>query len=84
MNENTAYGIVDQRCTHRSCEDKTGAYRMVGGCHNCGAAPLIGLFTASHPASGGTCPACGCYGLHWDRIAGPDEVPPASVREVPQ
>ena len=72
--EQASYGIINLSCTHPSCVTKTGRYRMTGGCHNCGAAPLIGLFTASHEASGGECPACGCRRLHWDRLAGPDEV----------
>ena len=69
------YDIVNRSCTHFSCEDKKGRYRMVGHCLNCGAQPLIGLFTASHEASGGDCPACGCSRLTWIRLADPDEVP---------
>lgn len=76
----TAYDIVDRRCTHPNCAGKTDAYRMVGGCYNCGAKPLIGLFTATHEhGSGGKCPACGCERLHWDQLAGPDEVPAVGV-----
>ena len=81
----TAYDIVDCRCTHPRCHraDTGSVYRMAGACRNCGTRPLIGLFTAGHEASGGvsggTCPACGCERLHWDRLAGPDEVAPRSV-----
>jgi hypothetical protein len=68
--------LVDRRCGHPSCRDaKRGVYRMIGGCYNCGAKPLIGLFTVTHEAGGGDCPACGCARLHWDRLATPDEIP---------
>lgn len=67
--------LVDRRCTYGACATRTGAYRMIGGCYNCGTSPLLGLFTVTHEAKGGDCPACGCSRLHWDRLATPDEIP---------
>jgi hypothetical protein len=72
--EPAAPGLVDRRCGHDWCARK-GVYRMIGGCSNCGAEPLLGLFTATHEARGGDCPTCGCDRLHWDRLATPDEIP---------
>lgn len=69
--------FVDRRCGHPRC-NQTSVYRMIGGCYNCGTTPLLGLFTATHEASGGQCPACGCERLHWDRLATPDEIPAAT------
>lgn len=69
-----ATGLVDRRCGHRWCDGKN-AYRMIGGCYNCGTSPLLGLFTVTHEAEGGDCPVCGCSRLHWNRLAGDDEIP---------
>jgi hypothetical protein len=70
--------FVDRRCTHRNCADKTGVYRMVGRCLNCGTTPILGLFTSGHEHShGGDCPVCGVSRLHWDRLASPEEIPAA-------
>ena len=63
--------FVDRRCT---CNEPD-AYRMIGGCYNCGTSPILGLFSAGHQQGGGECPACGCDRLHWDRLATPDEIP---------
>jgi hypothetical protein len=70
--------FIDRRCKHRNCEGKD-AYRMIGGCYNCGTAPILGLFTTGHQATGlsGDCPVCGCSRLHWDRLASEDEIPAA-------
>ena len=77
----TAYDIIDRRCTHSRCAqaESGDAYRMVGRCGNCRAEPLIGLFTAGHDAYGGNCPACGCDRLTWTRLASSDETPAAGV-----
>lgn len=71
--------IVDRRCWR--CQDggRTGIYRMIGGCRNCGAGPVLGLFSITHEASGGDCPVCRCSRLHWDRLATADEIPAAFV-----
>ena len=61
--------IINLRCTHRMHEGVTTAYRMSGRCRNCGTTGLVGLFTKGHEASGGSCPACGCSPLTWDRLA---------------
>jgi DNA-directed RNA polymerase subunit RPC12/RpoP len=74
VNDTTSYNFVDRRCGHPRC-DEPGVYRMVGACYNCGAKPLLGLFTAGHEATGGECPACGCRRLHWDRLATPAKIP---------
>lgn len=70
--------FIDLRCRHRTCADKD-AYRMIGGCYNCGTTPILGLFTVGHQTSGisGDCPVCGCTDLHWERLATEDEVPAA-------
>lgn len=80
MSEATAF--VDRRCGDKWCADK-GVYRMIGGCYNCRTEPLLGLFTVTHEARGGDCPACGCTRLHWDRLAAPDEIP-ADFEAKPQ
>ncbi len=69
-----SFDIVDQRCTHSSHAASAKVYRMSGYCLNCGAAPLVGLFTAGHDRFGkdGPCPACGCRQLRWDKLADSD------------
>jgi hypothetical protein len=67
--------FVDRRCGICRDAGKTDAYRMTGGCYNCGTAPILGLFTAGHEKGGGKCPVCGCERLHWDRLATADEIP---------
>ena len=66
--------LVDLRCDHGACAHR-GVYRMTGGCYNCRAEPLLGLFTVTREARGGDCPVCGCATLHWDRLAVPVEIP---------
>jgi hypothetical protein len=79
--EPVAFDITDCRCTHPDCKDRDTAYRMLGHCTNCGAAPLLGLFTTGHGASDqGRCPACGCYSLRWDKLASPGDVPPLPLQ----
>lgn len=63
---------VNRHCSVCRKEGKTGIYRMVGGCYNCGTIPILGLFTVGHSAAGGDCPACGCSRLHWDQLATPE------------
>jgi hypothetical protein len=73
--------FTDERCRHPRCAaaEKGDAYRMVGGCYNCGTEPILGLFTAGHRhGNDGRCPVCGCSRLHWDRLASPDEIPAAA------
>ena len=67
------YDIIDQRCSHHSHRDETAqrAYRMSGRCYNCGASPLVGLFTYGHGSSS-KCPACGCYEVRWSKLADDD------------
>lgn len=73
----TAPSFVDARCKHPTCAGKD-SYRMVGGCYNCGASPILALITAGHekPISK-DCPVCGCPRMHFDRLATPDEIPAA-------
>jgi hypothetical protein len=69
------YDIIDRRCNHPSHhgEEKEHVYRMSGRCYNCGASPLVGLFTSGHGASDpGKCPACGCYDVRWSKLADDD------------
>lgn len=71
--------LIDQRCTHKNCTDKTGAYRMVGHCRNCSTDGILGLFTEGHEHGHDTeCPVCGCRCVHWDRLATADEIPAAA------
>lgn len=66
--------IADDRCQHGDCVDK-GAYRMVGHCLNCGAEPVLMLFTAGHDARLLPCPTCGCRRVAPERLAAGDEIP---------
>lgn len=67
---------IDLRCHDRDCRRK-GIYRMVGDCRNCGAEPVLMLFTAAHEAHVGRCPCCECETVYPKRSATPDEVPGA-------
>jgi hypothetical protein len=71
---------IDMRCTMRQCKDKSGIYRMVGKCSNCGTEPILFLITADHeapssPTSGQRCPVCGCSKAFAQRLATDDEIP---------
>ena len=72
--------FIDKRCTYRGCAHKTGVYRMVGRCVNCGTENILVMFTEGHRKGDADCPVCGVY---WGvksttmRLATPDEIPVA-------
>lgn len=78
MTTEAAYPLVDRRCGHPRCGEKN-VYRMVGHCTNCGNGPLLVLLSARHEVSHtGTCPKCGNYTVHCDRLAEDGELPEAA------
>jgi hypothetical protein len=76
LGEPRAYDIIDERCTLPRCAEAASGlvYRMAGHCQNCGAKPLVGLFSAGHEHGydGGPCPACGCRKIRWTELADSD------------
>ena len=68
--------MVDARCSHYNCADRD-AYRLKGVCTNC-QSQIVGLFTATHEASGYTgpaCPLCGVQGrIIWKGLEDGGEV----------
>lgn len=69
---------VDHRCTMTMCEHRTGIYRMVGRCGNCGTEPVLVLYTEGHTADHVDCPVCGCRNsVRTSRLATDDEIPVA-------
>jgi DNA-directed RNA polymerase subunit RPC12/RpoP len=66
---------VDARCTDKSCSPNI--YRMVGKCYNCGAEPVLVMFTERHEKSEVPCPTCGTRRVNVSRLATPDEIPNA-------
>ncbi len=75
---------IDDRCPMTQCVHKTGVYRMVGRCLNCGTEPILFLITEDHEArgarhNGARCPVCGCRTAVTQRLATADEFPEALV-----
>lgn len=70
---------VDARCTMRRCtRAETGnIYRMVGRCSNCGAEPVLVLYTSGHDKHKVDCPKCGVSAVLPTRLASDEEIPVA-------
>ena len=77
--------MVDGRCGCSKCIERTeDIYRMIGGCVNCGAKPILMLFRSGDPSAHLDCPVCGkWHGVQPQRLATVDEIPDAIQAVAP-
>jgi hypothetical protein len=70
---------IDARCRDDFCvAHKTGIYRMVGSCENCGTEPILFLLTEEHERGyDHRCPVCGVSRARPRRLATDEEIPVA-------